>query len=106
LTGGKTVAQEMGGDPSGGSYHRVYRAADGRLTIEWEESRDPAPYDHADTIVFDGPQESLLRVALGESDPARDMASVIADRFETYWAVRKFADAHGITYEHHVDFSP
>jgi hypothetical protein len=106
MTVGDTSNLKMRGDSSRGSHQRVYRTPDNRLIIEWEEYSDPAPYDHANTIAFNTREEGSLREALGEPDATRDMTSLNAQRFDTYWDVRKFADKHGIPYKHNVDFSP
>jgi len=76
------------------------------LVVEWEEYRDPAPYDHADTLSFSAEQEAALRVALQLAESEKPTTVALAERFQTYWEIRDFAEAHGVAFAHHVDFSP
>ena len=74
--------------------------------VEWLEYRDPAPYDHATMIVFSDAQEIALRASLGVADVERPTPAALAERFKTYWAVRAYADEHGLEYTYEVDFQP
>jgi hypothetical protein len=88
------------------SWHRAYRADDGTLVVEWEEYRDSAPYDHCDSLIFNNEQEFLLRAALGDHEASKSTTAILAERFQSYWAVRAFADSNAVIYEYRVDFWP
>jgi hypothetical protein len=87
--------------------HVTYRDEDGRLVVEWYDFGDDCPYESANLIIFDADAEAALRnlLKVPETSLLSMMESIVA-RFDTYWAVRAFAEAHAIKCAHVVDFQP
>ena len=95
----------LGGSKREG-WHTAYRGASGELVVEWLEYCDPAPYDHATSIAFAPDQELALMAALAPEGSAVSTLALLSLTFNTYWAVREFADSHQIGYDRRVDFNP
>ena len=80
----------------------------GNLLVEWYDFGDDAPYESANILQFAEPSQRLLALALdGSSFSAPDeFLQALANRFSSYFEIRRFADLEGIPYVHKVNFSP
>jgi len=82
---------------------------DGRLVVKWYDFGDHAPYESANLLYFAAPAQGLLENLLrpgSETLEGLALLQAIADRFDSYWEVRTFAEANAIAFEQEVDFWP
>jgi hypothetical protein len=96
-------------DSEPGEHHSAYLDDERRLVVEWYETSDHGPYEHATMVVFDAVGQEALALALGlTSRPAETAAllALIEERFSSYFEVRTFAEENGLPYSHEVDFNP
>lgn len=93
---------------SGPDGSHTVRLPDGELSVEWYDFADRAPYESLNYLHFDQPARDAMASAMGLA-PGGDrelLARAICERFDSYFEVRTFADAHGLAYRHNVDFWP
>lgn len=78
------------------------------LVVEWYDHGEDAPYESANLLVFDRAAQRQLAHVLGEDEDADAdrLAGVVAERFESYWNVKTFADQTGCPYRRETDFMP
>lgn len=77
------------------------------LVVEWHDHGDHAPYDSANLLIFGRPEQGALAQVLGcPLGTPHELAHEVARRCDSYFVVRKLADANGIAYQHKVDFQP
>ncbi len=89
-------------------WHGVYEREDGTVVVEWYDFGDDAPYESATTLIFDAESQVQLKSVFGLAAVASREAIVrkIAEQFDSYFEIRKFADATAIPYERKVNFWP
>lgn len=87
--------------------HTVYLEGED-LVVDWYDYGEHAPYESVNKLIFDQQQQAPLLDALGlpEDLAPVELARSLAERFSSYFAVRAFANAQGLTYRHKVDFHP
>lgn len=87
--------------------HVAY-ARGSELVVEWYDFGDHAPYESANLVVFDRPTQIAFARLIGVDDsPApHHLASMVAARFDSYFAVKAFAEANGLAFTTEVDFQP
>ncbi len=88
--------------------HSAYLREDGAVVVEWYDLAADRPYESANMLIFDETAQRALAGQLDLPDASGPDALVraIGARFKSYWEVRKFADDHGLAYQHEVDFMP
>ena len=88
--------------------HTVESVEDGGIVVEWYDFGDHAPYESANMLIFGADGLPLLAAALGlaAESSADAILTALAERFESYFAIRAFADARAAPYRHEVDFQP
>jgi hypothetical protein len=92
-----------------GQSHSVYFDSDGRLIVEWYEHAEDAPYEHATMLIFSLAEQEALARALGllrESQAGSALLAPIQARFDSYFAVQRFADHNKLAYREDVNFWP
>ena len=59
-------------------------------------------------LIFGAADLPLLAAALGlaTESSAGSILSALAERFDSYFAIRAFVDARAVSYRHEVDFQP
>lgn len=87
-------------------WHSAYQMPDGRVAIEWVEYRDPAPYDHATTLVVQAVHVERLMESLAASGDKRPAPEVLATTFDSYWSAKSYFEAFGIPHNKQVNFNP
>lgn len=98
------MAERIGLGPARrGETHSVYLAEDGQLIAEWHDFGDHAPYESANLLCFDADGQAALAAALGA---AGDLAQAVAERFQSWFEVKAFAEAEGVPFTKEVDFLP
>jgi hypothetical protein len=96
-------------DNEKGNAHSAYFDEEGRLVVEWYEFSEKAPYEHATMLIFNQVEQEALAGALGvppEKQIGEALLVAIRERFDSYFAVRKFADQKRLPYKWHVNFWP
>lgn len=90
---------------TGRGAHTIYLRPTGELVVDWYDFGEDAPYESANMIVMTAKQQVALARTLGLAlgGPA-ELARTIADRFNSYFAVRAYLDAKKLPYDHEVDF--
>ncbi len=80
----------------------------GELSVEWYDFADDAPYESLNYLDFGQASCDAFAKALGLAPgwSREALASAICERFDFYWDVREFADAHSIEYDRRVNFWP
>jgi len=92
-------------DPSRG---QIFSVEDGVVVVEYYHFGEDVLYEFAEQIRFDETGQTEIARLIGRSD-IRDpdsLATALKDKFVTHYAVRDFADEHGIPYEHRRDLNP
>ena len=87
---------------------QIFSVEDGIVVVEWYSFGDDVAYEFAKQVRFDPAGQAQFAVALGfaEAVEPSTLASILKDRFGSYWAVREFADANGIPYAVKTDMQP
>ena len=88
--------------------HTVTAREDGSVVVDWYDFGDHAPYESANMLIFEADGVAALAKALGMPAEASAGAIVtgLAERFDSYFTIRAFADARAAPYRHEVDFQP
>ena len=80
----------------------------GSLVVEWYDFGDDAPYESANMLIFDQVAQCTLAIALGHTGTldARSLATLLSNRFATYFEIKEFVTSHNLPCERGVDFMP
>ena len=79
----------------------------GDLVVEWYDFGDDAPYESANLLILDGTGQRALAAAMGaDAAPPGDLAAKVAAEFASWFELRAFLDAWGITARSETDFQP
>jgi len=80
----------------------------GSLLVEWYAFGENEPYESANILKFAASSQRRLALALGQNSfcGPDDFLAALANRFGSYFEIRRFADLERIPYVHKVDFSP
>ncbi|HEY5409388.1 MAG TPA: hypothetical protein VIJ94_01560 [Caulobacteraceae bacterium] len=92
----------------GSGAHSIYGREDGCLVVEWYDFGEEVPYESANMLVMTAAEQAVLGEAIGLSPntSAGELAAALADRFPSYWDIRRFLDERRLPYTHSVDFQP
>jgi hypothetical protein len=92
----------------GSGAHTIYTDEAGRMIVEWYDFGEEVPYESANMLILGAEVVAALSRGLGlarESSQGQ-IATVLAERFGSYFAIRDFLDTSGLPYRHEVDFQP
>jgi hypothetical protein len=93
--------------PAGPGSHVAYCRA-GDLIVDWYDFGDDAPYESINLLIFGRSAQLRLIDLLGE-DPGQtshDLACRLALVFDSYFAVKTFAERHGVPFTTETNFWP
>jgi hypothetical protein len=99
------LAQLEGSGPGSQFIHIDER---GRFVVEWYDFGAGVPYESANMLIFGDSELAAFAQHLG-LDPGSDaqqIATELANRFNSYFAIRRYLDDAGLRYRHEVDFQP
>jgi hypothetical protein len=88
--------------------HSAYVEDDGTVVVEWYDLANDRPYESASTLLFDAQgQRGLIRaLGLPSTTDSNALVDSLGVRFDSYFAIRQFADDEKVPYELKVDFDP
>jgi hypothetical protein len=88
--------------------HSAYVKDDGTVVVEWYDLAKDRPYESASMLLFDahGQREMIRALGLPTTTDSHALVDRLGERFDSYFAIRQFADAEKVPYKHEVDFDP
>jgi hypothetical protein len=87
---------------------QIFTVEDGVVVVEWYDFGEDVDYEFAVQVRLDQTGQMQIATALdlpGASDP-QALMEILKERLGSYFAVREFADAKGISYELRRDLQP
>lgn len=86
----------------------IYTDESGRFVVEWYDFGEDVPYEFANMLILSDSQLAAVaeRLGLGIGAEQQQIATEMADRLGSYFAIRGYLDRLGLPYTHEVDFQP
>lgn len=87
---------------------QIFTVENGMVVVEWYSFGEDVAYEFAVQVRLDQTGQTQIATALDLPDtPAPEtLMHILKERFGSYFAVRKFADANGVPYELRRDMQP
>jgi hypothetical protein len=88
--------------------HSAYVEDDGTVVVEWYDLAKDRPYESASMLLSDahGQREMIRALGLPSTADSNTLVDSLGERFNSYFAIREFADTKKVPHELKVDFDP